>query len=396
MIIGEKIKILRKNNNLTQEELAEKLGISRQSVQKWEPSTTSPDISKLLELSSILGVDLKDLLNDEVDIKDDEKQYLDLSFTNEECENVELHSIIHFFTQFICRLVETEELPIELINSDNNWLCKVIINNMEENSNSLLVNKKLLCDIGLTYELIYDLIKNYFIYSMYIMNKDKSIEIAQGCKSITELYEKIAIYAHSFAEFYTEKITSEKITNSYSNELQYNYNLKVLEQSYKESDTLINALNDFSSLFNDVKEDFSHYNKYNFEIEQEYLETFRFSNSISHYPTNQNNINYRNENYQNNTYVPNGNTSIGGNSKFESNNKSKTKRKLFPSFEHISSGYFWLGFICGCISIILSGIAGLIVYTKSKDEENGYAFIEGAWKGVLLYFIIKIIIILKS
>lgn len=46
-MIGEKIAELRKQNNMSQEELAEKLGISRQSVSKWESGQSLPDIEKL-------------------------------------------------------------------------------------------------------------------------------------------------------------------------------------------------------------------------------------------------------------------------------------------------------------------------------------------------------------
>ena len=45
MILSDKIILLRKKNNLTQEELAEKLGVSRQSVSKWEMGNSIPDIN---------------------------------------------------------------------------------------------------------------------------------------------------------------------------------------------------------------------------------------------------------------------------------------------------------------------------------------------------------------
>lgn len=44
MEIGNKILILRKQNNLSQEELAEKVGVSRQTISKWELGETSPDL----------------------------------------------------------------------------------------------------------------------------------------------------------------------------------------------------------------------------------------------------------------------------------------------------------------------------------------------------------------
>lgn len=54
---------LRKLNNLTQEELAEKLNVSRQAVAKWESGESVPDIDKCRLLAEIFGVSLDDLAN---------------------------------------------------------------------------------------------------------------------------------------------------------------------------------------------------------------------------------------------------------------------------------------------------------------------------------------------
>ncbi len=53
MEISEKVLQLRKANNLTQEELAEKLNVSRQSVSKWESGQTIPELEKLIALSEV-------------------------------------------------------------------------------------------------------------------------------------------------------------------------------------------------------------------------------------------------------------------------------------------------------------------------------------------------------
>ena len=54
---------LRKRLNMTQEELAEKVGVSRQAVAKWEAGETSPDLEKARLLAEALGVSLDDLTN---------------------------------------------------------------------------------------------------------------------------------------------------------------------------------------------------------------------------------------------------------------------------------------------------------------------------------------------
>ena len=66
MNLGENITKYRKNFNLSQENLAEKLSVSRQSVSKWETNASVPEISKLLEMSKMFGITVDELLNDEV------------------------------------------------------------------------------------------------------------------------------------------------------------------------------------------------------------------------------------------------------------------------------------------------------------------------------------------
>ena len=60
--LGKRIAALRHENQLTQDELAEKLGISSQAISKWENDQSCPDISLLPLLSKILGVSTDELL----------------------------------------------------------------------------------------------------------------------------------------------------------------------------------------------------------------------------------------------------------------------------------------------------------------------------------------------
>lgn len=70
MILADKIIRLRKKNGWTQEELAEKMSVSRQAVSKWEGAQTIPDIEKILLLSKLFGVTTDYLLKD--DMEDEE------------------------------------------------------------------------------------------------------------------------------------------------------------------------------------------------------------------------------------------------------------------------------------------------------------------------------------
>lgn len=62
MSLGENLQFLRKRENITQEQLAEMLEVSRQSVSKWESDTTFPEMDKLLQISGIFHCTLDDLV----------------------------------------------------------------------------------------------------------------------------------------------------------------------------------------------------------------------------------------------------------------------------------------------------------------------------------------------
>lgn len=62
MDLGSRIKKLRKENNLSQEQLAEKLNVSRQAISKWESNKAYPDIDNLILLRDIFNVTLDDLI----------------------------------------------------------------------------------------------------------------------------------------------------------------------------------------------------------------------------------------------------------------------------------------------------------------------------------------------
>ena len=70
MILADKIIALRKKAGWSQEELAGQLGVSRQSVSKWEGAQSIPDMDKLLQLSRIFGVSTDYLLKDELEAPD--------------------------------------------------------------------------------------------------------------------------------------------------------------------------------------------------------------------------------------------------------------------------------------------------------------------------------------
>lgn len=74
MNFSEKLVKLRKENKMSQEDLAASLDVSRQSVSKWESGQTYPEMDKLLAICKIFNVTLDSLTNDEVDINDTENK----------------------------------------------------------------------------------------------------------------------------------------------------------------------------------------------------------------------------------------------------------------------------------------------------------------------------------
>ena len=67
MILAEKIMELRKKKGWSQEQLGERLEISRQSVSKWESGASIPDLDKIVKMSHIFSVSTDYLLKDELE-----------------------------------------------------------------------------------------------------------------------------------------------------------------------------------------------------------------------------------------------------------------------------------------------------------------------------------------
>lgn len=68
-MLSEKLYKLRKNSGLSQEQLAEKLNVSRQAISKWESGTAVPESEKLVTISNYFGVSVDYLLKDDEEDK---------------------------------------------------------------------------------------------------------------------------------------------------------------------------------------------------------------------------------------------------------------------------------------------------------------------------------------
>lgn len=71
MIFSQKVRLLRKKNGFTQEKFAKEIGVSRQSVYKWEDGQAYPEVEKLVKMRRVFSVSIDDLLDDGMSVSDD-------------------------------------------------------------------------------------------------------------------------------------------------------------------------------------------------------------------------------------------------------------------------------------------------------------------------------------
>ena len=109
MKFGDKLIKLRKQHGLSQEELAEKLNVSRQSVSKWESNNTYPETDKIIQICNIFECTMDDLINDkisEIEKREspDKKKYKIIvdSFLDFIVKTVNLFTSMHFLDILKC------------------------------------------------------------------------------------------------------------------------------------------------------------------------------------------------------------------------------------------------------------------------------------------------------
>ena len=76
MLIADKIKKLRKDNNMTQEDLADKLNVSRQTISKWETNVGVPDIDNIKAICNLFNISTDELLDYINELVKKKKQFI--------------------------------------------------------------------------------------------------------------------------------------------------------------------------------------------------------------------------------------------------------------------------------------------------------------------------------
>jgi len=155
---GKFIAKLRKEKKMTQQELAEKMGISINAVSKWERGLSFPDVSLYKKLCNELGINIEELINGEKDNSEEAKEKAIIS-TVKENEKIKKKSkkilvtiLIIFVIIISCLIYYNKKLKVNLVD-DSDYLYEEIINFLKEkefSDNPDSNNKDLMCFIVIT------------------------------------------------------------------------------------------------------------------------------------------------------------------------------------------------------------------------------------------------------
>lgn len=107
MKVNEKIYNLRKEHNLSQEELADKLNVSRQTISKWELGESTPDFDKIVPICELFNISTEELLRDRKSIKKDDENKVDITKAVLICI-----SIFFYFMALIGTIIAEEVLKL--------------------------------------------------------------------------------------------------------------------------------------------------------------------------------------------------------------------------------------------------------------------------------------------
>lgn len=144
MNFGENLKNFRKNSKMSQEVLAEKVGVSRQAVSRWEVGEAYPEMSNIVALCSIFHCNINDLINDNiVDIESFDKETQDsiVKFKKEQQKRMKgLSKAIYIITNIVKTIIAIPTVCMIL-------LCLIfpfVSNTFEINNNKIkIINKEI-------------------------------------------------------------------------------------------------------------------------------------------------------------------------------------------------------------------------------------------------------------
>ena len=149
MKFGENLYNLRKKQKISQEKLAEKIGVSRQSVSKWENGTAYPEMNRIFELCKIFHCKLNDLVNDNIldfDSLDKEVKMSVVKFNKEKQDKLKIVSkTISIFS----KILQVITIIISAVMIMSMLFIPSVINNTNVDNGSIIVADKNVMEFNL-------------------------------------------------------------------------------------------------------------------------------------------------------------------------------------------------------------------------------------------------------
>lgn len=118
MTIGEKIVSLRKKYNFTQEKLAEKIDISRQTLSSWEGDITSPDLKQASILAKIFKISLDELVSNNVEFECKDNLKNNQIFS----KLINKTAYLNFYDEFFDLDINLFDTPVKILSINNDFV----------------------------------------------------------------------------------------------------------------------------------------------------------------------------------------------------------------------------------------------------------------------------------
>lgn len=149
MKFGENLYNLRKKQKISQEKLAEKIGVSRQSVSKWENGTAYPEMNRIFELCKIFHCKLNDLVNDNILDFDSLDKELKMSVVKFNKEKQNKLKIVSKTISIFSKMLQVITIIISAVMIMSMLFIPSVINNTNVDNGSIIVADKNVMEFNL-------------------------------------------------------------------------------------------------------------------------------------------------------------------------------------------------------------------------------------------------------
>lgn len=197
MKFGENLYNLRKKQKISQEKLAEKIGVSRQSVSKWENGIAYPEMNRIFELCKIFHCKLNDLVNDSIldfDSLDEEVKMSVVKFNKEKQKRLKIVSK----TISICsKILQVISIIVSTLMLVSMFFIPSLINDANINNESIMIAERNILDFN------FDAMTNNTVINFF--NEHSKSEIILYTQIIM-ICLIISVMILSFAMLYLSKL----------------------------------------------------------------------------------------------------------------------------------------------------------------------------------------------